>query len=102
MTRQRRMEIYLHISDSYPLGVAPGRGPSGRPRKSPAGAVSREGVVYDCPACVAGRHKFHPAHTRNGAPRSPCRCYHYGPGTWSCEVCLGTRPAVGPAHVVEE
>ena len=67
LTRQRRRENYLHIPDSYPLDVATGTGHRGRFRKSPDGVVSRKGVLHDCPACVR-KHKFHPAHARNGVP----------------------------------
>ena len=101
--RRRGRNKYLHVSGSYPLGgVAPGRGPRRRPRKNPDGVVSRRGVIDDCPACVARRRKLHPAHARNSAPLLLCMRYQYEPGKWSCEARLATRPAVDPAHVLEE
>ena len=58
----------MHDADvCYPAGGFASRRPSrGRPRKSPEGIISKEGVIYDCPDCVARRHKPHPAHTRSG------------------------------------
>ena len=47
----------------------------GNPRGSPDGIISREGVIYACLACVAGKHEFHPGHSRNG--EHPLLCKHY-------------------------
>ena len=51
----------VHVFDAYPTG-------RGRPRKNPLGIVSKEGVIYDCFACLLRLHKHHLAHIRNGEP----------------------------------
>ena len=70
LIRQRRRQY------SYPVdGVPLGRRGRGRPRKNPEGIGSKEGVIFDCPACMRRLHKRYPAHTRNGEP--PLLCKHY-------------------------
>ena len=85
----------MHGSDAYPVG-------RGRPRSNPPGIVSREGVIYDCPACMRRLPKHHPAHTRGDEPPLLCRYYNIEPTFWTCRVCLGARPAEHPEHTSEE
>ena len=61
-----------------------------------------DGVLYDCPARIAHRHKHHPAHTRNDAPPLLCTHYQHEPGKWTCEVCLRVRPETDFDHTLED
>ena len=81
---------------AYPLG-----GGRGRPRKNPLGIVSRQGVIFDCPACLRRLHKEHPAHTRNAEPPLLCKFYNVPPSNWSCDACLRVKPREHPGHTQE-
>ena len=95
LIRQRRGQYLADIY--YPIGGVPlGRRGRGRPRKKSEGIVSKEGVIYDCPARMRRVHQLHPAHARNGEPPLFCKFYQLEPSGWSCEACFGVRPHDDP------
>ena len=83
-------------------GVAPGRRQKGRPRKTPEGIVSKEGVMFYCPACMRCVHHFCFANFCNGVIPLVCRLYKLEFGKWSCGARFGVRPAGDPEHMLEE